>query len=69
MTEVKTQFSIEIAKSTASFNSSSHFALYLLNHYNLIASLSLLEALFLNVTSDELNNCLFQNKKAKSSVG
>ena len=38
--------------------SSSHFAFYRYS-YNLIASLSRLEALFLDVTSDALENCSF----------
>ena len=33
--------------------------------YNLIASLSHLEALFLDVTSDALKNCSFLNKESK----
>ena len=49
--------------------SSSHFAFYWWNYFNLMASLSRLEALFLYVTSDALNNCAFKKKKAKSSVG
>ena len=39
--------------------SSSHFAFYRKNYYNLIALLSHLEALCLIVTSDALNNCSF----------
>ena len=39
--------------------SSSHFAFYRYDYYNLIASLSHLEALCLNVTLNALNNCLF----------
>ena len=57
MTEMKTQFSTEIAKSTAS--EQQPFCFLSVNYYNLIASLSHLEALCLNVTSDALNNCLF----------
>ena len=34
----------------------------------MIASLSHLEALYLNVTSDALDNCFIKIKKAKSSV-
>ena len=58
MTEMKTQLNTEMAKSTASY-SSSHFAFYRYNYYNLKASLSHLEARCSNVTSDALNNCLF----------
>ena len=47
-----------LTKSTASYGSS-HFAFYRYNYHNLIASLSHLEALCLNVTSDALSNCLF----------
>ena len=65
MTEVKTHLNTEIAKSTAF--SSSHFAFYRQNYYNLIGSLSHLEALCSNITSDMLNNCLYLNKK-KSEI-
>ena len=65
MTEVETQLNTEISKSTASFY---HFAFYRLNLYNLIASLSHLEAICLNVTSDALNNCLFLNKKKNRTL-
>ena len=48
---------------------SSYFAFYQSNYYNLMASLSRLEALFLDLTLDALNNFSFKIKKAKSSVG
>ena len=35
------------------------------NYYNLMASLSRLEALFLDVTSNVLNNCSFWNKESE----
>ena len=62
MAEVKTQFSTEIAKSTLGKHCFLGAAILLfisISYYNLIASLSHLEALCLNVTSDALNNCLF----------
>ena len=48
ITEVKTQFSTEITKSTVSWQQP--FCFLSENYYNLIASLSHLEALCLNVT-------------------
>ena len=36
-----------------------HFAFYQYNYYNVMASLSRSEALFLDLTSDALNNCSF----------
>ena len=45
--------------------SSSHFVFYRKNYYNLMAFLSRLESLLLDVTSYTLNNCSFQNKESK----
>ena len=59
MAEMKTQFSTEFAKSTASFLAAAILLFIGKIFYNLIASLSHLEALCRNVTSDALNNCLF----------
>ena len=48
---------------------SSHFAFYWLNYYNLglMAFLSRLKALFLDVKLDAINNCSSKIKKSKSS--
>ena len=52
MMEVKTQLNTEIAKSTASYQQP--FCFLSVKLYNLIASMSLLEALCLNVTLNTL---------------